>query len=263
MGMSGFRYSLALLLTQLSTQLLRLLVELLYTTHTHISVHTVWNHKFSLTSIFIISSIFLGHFVGHLLLMLCSLILFMMIVLHQLMKMKTAHIKCMVIGYSYLKTRVVKMDVAGDVLVHQPARMLDGKVVMLSDRRIGGHACRIQKRAANPHRLPPPNRTVRLLAHLLDPAGPLDACLRLHVANIRSPRQVAVLSQGHAEPEQVCTDWETTTLSTPHTGARVRAHATPTKEVRLAFCCYCNSVILHCRRPSSGQGVGFCCAGTL
>ena len=33
--------------------------------------------------------------------------------------------------------------------------------------------------------------------------------------------------------------------------------------MRLAFCCYCNSVIPHCWRPNGGQGVGFCCVCTL
>lgn len=51
---------------------------------------------------------------------------------------------------------------------------------------------------------------------------------------------------------------------TPHRQAyECTTHATPTEEARLAFCCYCNSVIPRCRRPNGGQGVGFCCVFTL
>lgn len=67
----------------------------------------------------------------------------------------------------------------------------------------------------------------------------------------------------HAEPERVHTASQTNTHNTPQTGGQVHTHATPTEEVRLAFCCYCNSVIPRCPRPNGGQGAGFCCVCTL
>lgn len=149
-----------------------------------------------------------------------------MIVLHQLVKRKTTNIKCILICYSYIKTRVIKMESTewtwGGGAAACPSatgwlvRMLDDKVFMLNDRWIRRHACGIQKRAANPRCPPLSNMIVCLLAHLLDPAGLLDAGLRLHVTSIRSPRQVTMLSQGHAEPEQVWTDWKVNTLNAPH-----------------------------------------------
>lgn len=56
---------------------------------------------------------------------------------------------------------------------------------------------------------------------------------------------------------------QTNTHNTPQTGGQVHAHATPTEEVRLAFCCYCNSVIPHRLRPNGTQGAAFCCVCTF
>lgn len=99
--------------------------------------------------------------------------------------------------------------------------------------------------------------------HLLVPAGQLDVSLHLHLVNIHSHCQDNMLSKIHAEPERMHAASQTNTHNTPQTGIQVHTHATPTEEVRLAFCCYCNSVIPRCRRPNGGQGVGFCCVCTL
>lgn len=99
--------------------------------------------------------------------------------------------------------------------------------------------------------------------HLLLSAGQLDASLHLHLVNIHSRCRDNMLSKIHAEPERMHMASQTNTHYTPQTGIQVHTRATPTEEVRLAFCCYCNSVIPRCRRPNGGQGVGFCCVCTL
>lgn len=93
---------------------------------------------------------------------------------------------------------------------------------------------------------------------LLLPAGRLDVSLHPRRVNIHSHCQDNVLSNIHAGPERVHMASQTNTRSSPQTGGQVRAHATPTEEVRLAFCCYCNSVIPRSPRPNGGQGAGFC-----
>lgn len=71
--------------------------------------------------------------------------------------------------------------------------------------------------------------------------------------NIHSHFQVNTLSKVHAEPKQMCTASKANAYNSPQTGVQAQAHATPAKAVRLAFCCYCNSVILHCWRPNGGR----------
>ena len=101
-----------------------------------------------------------------------------------------------------------------------------------------------------------------ITSHLLVPVGQLDVSLHPHLANIHSHCQDNMLSKIHAEPERTWPHKRTLT-KLPQTAVQVHTHATPAEEVRLAFCCYCNSVIPHCRRPNSGQGVAFCSVCTL
>lgn len=139
---------------------------------------------------------------------------------------------------------------------------LQWQLVMLTDRCEDALKCehmhRICEQAARTHSLTHTLTCMLLTSitpHLLVPAGQLDASLHLHLVNIHSHCQDDTLSKVHAEPQRM------------HADSKANAHNTPQTDiqepVRLAFCCYCNSVIPRCQRPHGGQGVGFCCVCTL